>query len=66
MLPFVIPWMDLEGIMRSEISQTERQIPYDFTCMQDLKNKVNEQTKQNQTHRYRGHFWWLPGGRQVG
>ena len=26
---------------------------YDFTYMWNLKNKVNEQVKQKQTHRYR-------------
>ena len=29
-LPFVTAWMDLEGIMLSEIDR-ERQIPYNFT-----------------------------------
>ena len=32
-LPFVTTWMDLQGIMLHEISQTERQILYDFTYM---------------------------------
>ena len=27
-------------------SDRERQIPYDFTYMWNLKNKINEQTKQ--------------------
>ena len=31
-------------------SGRERQIPYDFTYMWNLKNKINEQTKQKQTH----------------
>ena len=30
-LPFATTWMDLEDIMLTEISQTERQIPYNFT-----------------------------------
>ena len=30
-LPFVTTWMDLQGIMLHEISQTEWQILYDFT-----------------------------------
>ena len=29
-LPFGIAWMDMENIMPREISQSERQIPYDF------------------------------------
>ena len=31
-LPFATTWMDLEGIMLSETSQTERQILYDLIC----------------------------------
>ena len=34
-------WMDLEDIMLSEISQTEKQILYDITYMWTLKSKVN-------------------------
>ena len=50
-LPFVTTWMDLEGIMRREISQTWiRQIPYYFTYMQNLKNKISKQ-KQTQTQK---------------
>ena len=44
-IPFVTTWMDLEGIMLSEISQNgERKIPYDFTHVWNLRNKTNEQT----------------------
>ena len=39
-LPFAATWMDLEGIMLSEIVR-ERQIPYDITCMWNLKNITN-------------------------
>ena len=31
-------------------------MPYDFTYMWNLKNKINEQADQKQTHRYREHF----------
>ena len=37
-------------------SDRERQMPYDFTYMWNLKNKINEQADQKQTHRYREHF----------
>ena len=37
-LPSVVTWMDLEGIMLSGISRTERQILYDITDMWYLKN----------------------------
>lgn len=36
-LPFVTTWMDLEGIMLSEMSDRGRQIPYNFTYMWNLK-----------------------------
>ena len=45
--------MDLEGIMLMNKSVRERQIPYDFTYMWNLENKINEQTKLKETHRYR-------------
>ena len=35
-------WMDLEGIMQSELSDKKRQIPYDFTSTCNLKIKTNE------------------------
>ena len=31
-------------------SEREKQIPYGFTYMWNLKNKINEQTKLKQTH----------------
>ena len=40
-IPFATVWMDLENIMLSEIRQSERKIPYDFTHMWNLKNKLN-------------------------
>ena len=39
-LPFATTWMDLEGILLSEIR--ERQILYIITCMLNLKNKTNK------------------------
>ena len=54
-LPSATTWMDLEGIMLSDISQIESQIPYDFTYLWNLKkqNKWTNITKQEQSHRYR-------------
>ena len=46
-LPFMTTWMNLESIMLIEKSDRERQIPYDFTYMRNLKNKINEQIKQS-------------------
>ena len=45
-LPLSTTWMNLEGILLSEVSQTEKQAMYDFTYMWNLKSKTNEQTKQ--------------------
>ena len=36
-LPFTTIWMNLDDIMLSDISQTKRQILYDFTYMCNLK-----------------------------
>ena len=36
-LPFATTWMELDNIMLSEVR--ERQIPYDFTHMWNLRNK---------------------------
>jgi len=41
-LLFAMTWMELESIMLSKISESERQIPYDFTYMWNLGNKRNE------------------------
>ena len=52
-LPFVTTWMDLQGIMLSEVSQ-KMTVLCDFTYMWNLKktkkqqNKTDEQTKQKQ------------------
>ena len=47
-LPFVIAWVDLENIIllaKWNKPVRERQIPYDFTYMWTLMNKINKQTK---------------------
>ena len=41
-LPFATRWMELEGIMLSEVSVTERQIPYVFTHMWNLRNLTED------------------------
>ena len=40
-LSFPTTWMGMEGITLSEMSDKERQIPYDITYMCNLKNKTN-------------------------
>ena len=41
-LPFAATWMDLEGIMLTEMSDIERQILYGITYRQNLKNTTNQ------------------------
>jgi len=47
-------WMDLEGIVLSEICQTkkDKQMLHIITYMCNLKNKTNV-TKKKEIHRYR-------------
>lgn len=48
-LPFATTWMDLEGIMLSEISQSDKDRYHDLTHMWNLRNKTNKK----QTFKYR-------------
>ena len=41
-LLFAMMWMELEGIMLSEISQSENYKYHDFTHMWNFKNKTDE------------------------
>ena len=45
-LSFVAIWMDLEGIMLSEMSDRERQILYAFTYMWNLIQQISEYSKK--------------------
>ena len=68
-LPFAATWVDLEGIMLSEISKTKSfcltymEYKSHTTYMWNLKkyNKLVNTTKKKQTHRYReqtsGYQW---------
>ena len=42
-LPFITTWMDLEGIMLSEINQTEK----DKYCMVSLLSGIGKKKKEN-------------------
>ena len=53
-LPVVTTRMDPEGIMLSEISQTEKDIPYNLTYIWTFQRKCTNKTKQKQTHKHRG------------
>ena len=54
-LLFATTWMDLEGTMLHEVSDGERRIPYDFTCMWNLKQWTEKQSQiiSKQSHRCR-------------
>ena len=39
-LSFVTAWVELKSIMLSDISQSERQVQYKFTCMWNVMNKM--------------------------
>ena len=50
MLPFAVIWMDLEGIMLSEVSQTKKKkILYDITYMWNLKSTMGNLKKKEET-----------------
>ena len=51
-LAFTTVWVDLQGIMLSE-QVRERQIPFEFTYLCNLKTKIHEQTILKQTQRYK-------------
>ena len=51
--------------MYASKSVKERQIPYNFTYMWDLKNNVNDQTQQKQTRGHGDQRRWLPEGKEV-
>ena len=36
---FVVRWMDLESVIQSEVSQREKQIPYAYTYIWNLRKK---------------------------
>ena len=49
-LPLATPWMDLEGVMLSEISQTERQVLQGiFYLWNRKKKKTKKKTSQKQS-----------------
>ena len=41
-LPFAMMWMELEGIMLSEINQSEKELSYDLSDMRNLRGRVGD------------------------
>ena len=54
-MPFAMTWMELEGIMLSEISHIEKDKYYmiSLTCKLKKYDKTENIIKKKQTHRYR-------------
>ena len=54
-MPFMTIWMDLEGIMLSKISQTEKDKYHMFSLTCGIKTKQNKQKQQQKkwTHKNR-------------
>ena len=50
-LPFATTWMELEGLMFSEISEVEKGVPNDFTHLWSIKikEKLKEQNSSRNT-----------------
>ena len=66
-MPLAATWMDLEIITLSEVSQKERDIPYDITYMWNLKYDTNEHIYETETDSQTQRTnLWLPKGEQGG
>ena len=63
-MPFAATWMVREAITLSEVSQTERQIPYDIPYMWNLKYDTNESMYKTETDsQTQKANLWLPKGK---
>ena len=49
-MPFVATWLELETLILSEMSERERQIPYDITHIQYLIYSTNEPFHRKENH----------------
>ena len=66
-MPFAATWMDLEIIVISEVSQTEKDKYYMISLICGILKiiQMNLFTKQKQTHRQKTKLW-LPTGKWGG
>ena len=48
-MPFAAMWMELEILILSEVSQKEKDIPYDITYMWNLKYGTNKPIYKTET-----------------
>ena len=49
-MPFAATWMELETLILSEMSERERQIPYDITYIWNLIYGTNEPFLRKENH----------------
>ena len=49
-MSFAAIWMEIEILMLSEVSERERQIPYDITYMWSLKYGTNDLSMKEKHH----------------
>ena len=57
-LPILTTWMDLTGILLSEISQTEIQVPYDHLKEENINPKLIDTENWLVVARGGGWWWW--------
>ena len=62
-MPFAATWMELETLILSEVSQSERKKPYDITDIWKLINSTNESFNRKESWIWRIDLW-LPRERR--
>ena len=62
-MPFATTWLDLEGIMLSEISQRKTNTTISLTCGKQNKEKRRQTAPSCRLLNIKN--WWLPEGRGV-
>ena len=68
MLPFAATWMDLEAIILSEVSQTEKDRYYMISPICGIQKiiQMNLYTRQKHTHRHRRQTYGSQRGKRGG
>ena len=62
-MPFLATWMELDTLILSEVSQKEKDIPYDITYIWNLTYDTNEASYRKENHGLGEHTCSLPRGR---
>ena len=61
-MPFAVIWMELETLILSEVSQQEKDIPYDITYIWNLVYGTKELFHRKETHGLGGQTCGCQGG----